>query len=397
MPTNRRRQSRSSSTGLTYDSLESRCVLTGAHQVFVPMPESVNLVHNEAFHTSHESVNGLYDSQAIPGWQAIRLTNVKSEGPIKLTSLPQRGQVLNLDSSRDLDYVYQEVPTEPGRRYLISFDSRQSFGVDQQRAPARSTQVEVYWNGSRIAKIQPGSQWKTNTLEVFGSSGDFSQLTFSENWYGAGDRVGALINRVRVVRSFEVGAVVNGGFELTIDSDPPDRNQPFAHPDTNVPGWNASASPPNSPVINLEPTTGKQRNNPRGARVFNLNAHEGHPGFRDSIFQDLETVPGTLYYVQFQTRGDSSSELRVQWNNKWAMTARPDSRWESIGILLRATSTQTRLRFIEGADSNGDIRLDNIRIHQVVDSPAFTSQYHQKFASANYGMNAEDSLRRRRR
>jgi hypothetical protein len=366
-------------------------VLTGAHQVFVPLPEDLNLIQNEALHTTHESESGLYDAPDIAGWHPV-----PSGNPIGVESFPGRGNVLNLDSSAGLDQVYQDIPTEQGDRYLISFDSRPSTQVYQENQPVASTQFEIFWNGTRIATIQPRYHWKTNTLEVQGGNGDFSRLTFSETLAGSGDRVGAFINHVRVVKAMEV-AVTNGGFEELANSNQPVTGYTFSN--IHVPGWSATApSLKNTTTLNLEPTRPHFKGE-QGERVLNLNAHQDYKGFRDSISQTIETVPGALYYVRFLAQGNGVDELRVRWDNAWALCVRPDANWESIGLLVQASSLKSNLMFIEGADSNGDIRLDNVEIYRI-DSPEFgarPTQHNPTASLSTYASYLDDTLAKKRK
>lgn len=377
MRTNRaRRQSRSHSSNLNYDSLETRCVLTGAHQIFVPLPEGINLIRNESFATSHESVNGLYDAQSLPGWQPVQ-SNANSLNQINIQAFPGRGSVMHLDSSTGLDQVYQDVPTEQGRRYLISFDSRPSAQVYQQGHSVFSTQFEVYWNGTLIATIQPRYHWKTNTLEVIGGNGDFSRLTFSETLSGSGDRVGALINHIRVVDATKL-EIYNGGFEKFEGSAMPNRAYAHLSGIGSVPGWSATAPPNNRMVMNLEPSNVNSKG-PQGT-VLNLNAHQG---FRDSVSTELSTVPGAVYYVRFLAQGNAINELRIRWGNDLALSVRPDTNWESIGLLVQASSLKTSLTFMEGLDTNGDIRIDNVEIYRI-DNPEISSRPAQPTPTASF-------------
>ncbi len=87
---------------------------------------------------------------------------------------------VELDNAGALDSMYQDVTTTTGESYVLSFSS-------QQRAVGTDS-VQVYWGGTLIGTIQPGTDWATYTFTVTGTGGadrlEFRELAGENNGFG---------------------------------------------------------------------------------------------------------------------------------------------------------------------------------------------------------------------
>jgi hypothetical protein len=339
-------------------------MLTGFHQVNVPLPDGANLIHNGDFTMHFDGTAGFYAPQNVPGWSVVQTPTETKVNLIKLLPYNRLGYVLDLDASANtLDQVYQDIATQPGTRYLLSFDFRAHLNMPQaaQELSDVTSEFEVWWNGTLVTAVQPNQSWKTMTIEVFGGNGDFSRLMFSEvaaGRHGGGDGIGALINNVRLVQAMD-SPISNGGFEDFGNTRP---GPGFRYLADSVPSWNAIGPNRTARILKIEPVRPHPKVGELEYRALNLN---GHQGFRDAVFQDLETDPGATYYVRFTVKGNGHDELRVRWDHAWAMTVTPGANWESLGMLVKATDKVTQLMFLEGLKSNSEMWIDNVRIYRV--------------------------------
>ena len=362
---NQKTRNRHSTKSLDFQSLEPRNLLAGFHQVPVTLPSELNLVENGDFSQFDEdNASNFFRADQVPAWQVDGLDQAHQlEYQVNLIPYQGLGRVLMLDSTGfNLDRIYQDIPTESGRDYLITFDFAAhplSLGEGGQiQLTERTSDFEVWWNNDLIATYSAGEFWKTGSLLVTGGSGATSRLMFAEianGPHGAGDGIGAMLNNIQVVLAAE-NLVANPSFEVA-NGDPVDGSDQN-YRSHQVPGWYAIGPDLDSRLINLETLTDSQD----GSRALNLNAHNG---FRDAVFQELATAEEGLYFLNFFARGEQGSELRVRWNDAWATTLAPTQHWQSYGILLEADSVATQLGFVEGSAGNPSIWIDQVQLFRI--------------------------------
>ncbi|MEO0336490.1 MAG: hypothetical protein AAF202_08850, partial [Pseudomonadota bacterium] len=166
------------------------------------------LVINSSFEEGHSlrpNRWGVYSE--ITGWTADLDFN---DAPIEV----QRGTVteasdgehyIELDShprkpfSESNAAVYQDIPTEDGQAYRLSFDyavERSPRGINEGNYQDSNT-VEVYWEGERVAVLNEFRQeWTTTEVLVVGNSGGASRLEFRGG--GREDTHGGFIDNVKL-------------------------------------------------------------------------------------------------------------------------------------------------------------------------------------------------------
>ena len=353
-----------------FQLLEARQLLAGnfvgQHQMAESLPTGTNLVVNGDFETFTAGSDTFYGESEITGWRA---KHTLAGRQFNLINVPiGYGSVLDLDSNaKNFDRVFQNVPTQPGKQYLLSFDFNAHSGANPGKT-AHSYDFEVWWNGSHIKTITAGSIWETGVLRVTGGPGSTTELLFcevQEGPQGGGDGLGALLDNVRVVKS--VGSpTVNGSFETTTGTSP-------LKLAADVPGWNSIATEVQKRLLRVEQSSGAtpKTQATQGSQFLNLDTSNTQ---RDAVFQDLTTVNGAVYYVSFDARSDGSvsdrsDELRVRWNNAWATTIRAASDWQSYGIVVRANSSLSRLMLLEPGDGNNGEGsgpcIDNLRVFRI--------------------------------
>jgi hypothetical protein len=117
---------------------------------------------------------------AIEGWN----TDTKIEIQNNVTNKASDGaQVIEMDSDHKPDAIYQDVQTQAGRVYDLSFDA--ATRKDTKHTDA----IEVYWNGVKIATVDPQSTtWQSHSFSVVGTGGldrlEFRELASENDSYG---------------------------------------------------------------------------------------------------------------------------------------------------------------------------------------------------------------------
>jgi cyclophilin family peptidyl-prolyl cis-trans isomerase len=352
-----------------FQALEPRNLLAGLagfHQMPASLPTGINLVVNGEFSDFQAgSVDNFFRADQVPGWNVIGLEG-EDQLDYQLNIIPYQGLgfVLDLDSTAfNFDRIYQDIPTETGRQYLIAFDFSAHPALSGQlegpQITERTADFEVWWDGVKVGTFTSNEQWKTGTIWVTGGSGSTSRLMFSEIAEGAsggGDGLGALLNNVRVVAAV-TSSIRNGGFE-NVSGQPTDgkyRNQ-------DIDGWDAIGPSPAQRGVQIETPVAGEPQPRHGARMLNLNANDN---FRDAVFQDFATEAGATYYVRFFARSEHGEQLRVRWNDQWATSLRPGDQWQSYGILVQADSASSQLMFLEGDQQSQNILIDTVSLVRI--------------------------------
>ena len=150
------------------------------------MTDGTQLIRNGSFEANALNAGQWKLFGAIDGWG----TGTQIELQNGVTNKASDGkQVLELDSDYKVDSVYQDVQTLPGRVYALSFDT--ATRGDTKHTDA----IEVYWNGVKIATVDPQSTaWQTSTFQVVGTGG-LDRLEFREP-AGDNDSYGGLLDNV---------------------------------------------------------------------------------------------------------------------------------------------------------------------------------------------------------
>lgn len=379
-----RRQIRGQISTLTYEALEKREVLTGFHQVNVALPIGINLVENGDFSSFSGSSTNYYLESQVPGWQVIP-ADAPYTSKIKLLPYNGLGRVLDLDSSaKVLDRVFQDIATQAGVKYVLSFDFMANRNIlnANPALPAETADIQVHWNNELAAVVRPKSTWATFTAEVSGAGAATSRLMFSEvvsGLTGKGDGVGAFINNVRLVRAVEV-SVENGGFENLGTASHVEGDLYLAG---RIPQWGSQGNSPQSRLMRLEAPD--PPSSVHGTKILNLNSSQF---VRDFVFQNADTVANGVYYLQFQARSENAQQLRVRWNGDWAATLRPAEFWTTYSVLVRATNGETKFEFVEGGPTSDNIWIDKVKLYRIDPAGVNQSPNIQQIANqtANFGV-----------
>ncbi len=358
--------------------------LAGIHQANVTLPAGINLIQNGDFETFTAGSDNLYAGSEVDNWNTF--VGVENQEINLFNYSDDYTSVLDLDSTvATFDRITQDVATTPGQQYLLTFDFR-AHPAANDNPTANSYDFEVWWNGTLQAIYTGGDIWQTGGLVVTGGDGATTQLLLcevAEGDSGGGDGLGALLDNIRVVEA-NSETVGNGSFETTNE----DKSQFFLPYE--VDAWGAMGTDIASRLIKVETNDFGTTD---GDQFLNLDTTQTQ---RDIIFQDLTTVAGASYYVQFDVRSDgsqdnNSDELRVRWNDQWATTIHPDADWQSHTIMVNADSVSTQLVFLEPGDGdNGEGSgpwIDNVQLFRVDavatnDAPTITAIENQ---SADFG------------
>ena len=375
---------------LDFSRLEDRQLLAGdltsSLQVPNSLPAETNLVANGEFElfeqgSAFSTTNAFATARFLPGSQVTGWDVSDGDGDgnsaINLLSFDNdRGTILDVDSSPGQDdRVFQDITTQAGQEYLLTFDFRNQPLIDGN-TDTSTNDFDVYWNGELVASLTGGDVWQTAAFTVIGASDDpdddvtgedvLSRLEFRDGREGdrGGDGRGSLIHCVRLSAVSDT-SVVNGGFEDVGAGVGPD----FAPEDVegfSVFNFADDAEPRVIQVVEYQPDEVPIE----GENYLSVNSDVN---LIDQVFQDIDTTPGETYYVTFDYRTDPDSssdpdQLRVRWNDAWAATFIGTSEWQSVGILLDADSDLTRLTFREAGEDTGDgagVHIDDVQIFTV--------------------------------
>lgn len=169
-----------------------------------PLIDNVSLVNNRpgslangSFQTGEDaSSNNLYHQSKVDGWHAMGSYDDRVMQIIQSDQATDGSSYLDLDSSKEhLDRLYQDLATEAGRKYFLSFDIKASD------APGSDNELRVRWNDSWAGTFFGRDQWQTYGLLVEAGS-DLTRLVFRETpvgEMGAGDGHGPLLDNIQLV------------------------------------------------------------------------------------------------------------------------------------------------------------------------------------------------------
>ncbi len=123
-------------------------------------------------------------------------------------------QVMEMDHGWGMDSISQVVQTQEGQLYDLGLDLRERLvnGTDT---------VEVYWNDTLVAELDPkSSDWETFQLQVVGTGQDKLELREAE---GQNDSYGALVDNITLTEAqMTVAEHVAGALVGQVQFDDPD-------------------------------------------------------------------------------------------------------------------------------------------------------------------------------
>jgi hypothetical protein len=203
---NSKPQAYSSPTPSRYPSLVSR---------LEPLVQAVNLVVNGSF--EEPAVTDTYQVfESIPGWtQFVGFSGIELQKNAAGKSF-DGDQLLELDSFTPTG-ISQDVPTQPGRNYELSFafSPRPGTGIEDNI-------LRVTWNGIEVVTLSESgaglvdTKWVVHKFTVTGGAGSATKLTFEDK--GASSSFGTYIDAVSLVEkdaapdvSILVDATKDGG------------------------------------------------------------------------------------------------------------------------------------------------------------------------------------------
>ena len=180
--------------GALYDNV--RLVASGSS---APSPTptqpatGTNLLVNGSFEATAVASNQWGSFDTIQGWRAISGGTIELWNNLNGVRATQGSNFGELDYLGARDGLYQNVSTDAGQRYALSFDARTRPGL-----AASTCTIEVLWNDTVVARVPPGSDWSRHSFTVTGTGGQ-DRLTFREAQGQGGDGLGALYDNVSLV------------------------------------------------------------------------------------------------------------------------------------------------------------------------------------------------------
>ena len=165
-----------------------------------PFVDNVSLVHsvdgglqNGSFEQVGNTSQEYHHQRTVTGWQAMGTLEDRIMQIVNDADASDGARRLDLDSAmKRLDRVYQDVATEAGRTYFVSFDIKAS---DQ---PQANNDLRVRWNDGWAGSFEGTDEWQTYGILVEADS-DLTRLIFretAEGEFGAGDSNGPLVDNV---------------------------------------------------------------------------------------------------------------------------------------------------------------------------------------------------------
>ncbi|GBE44027.1 hemolysin, plasmid [bacterium BMS3Bbin10] len=182
-----------------------------------------NMIVNGSFENAAVSSNYLANFSSIEGW-------TPSSGLVQIHdnfgghTASDGSQYLDIDAEMGADAVYQDIATTAGENFQLSFDAADRIG-------RHTNAFEVYWNGAKVADIDPAStDWSTYTFNVVGTGGA-DRLEFRELASGD-DAYGALIDNVKLQPVYENSIAENasaGTLVASLSATDPDAGESFTY------------------------------------------------------------------------------------------------------------------------------------------------------------------------
>ncbi len=252
-------------------------------------------------------------------------------------------KLVELDSTA-VSKIYQDIPTEVGKAYKLTFAFSPRPGVADNK-------LNVYWGDTLVAKLKESGQglsntkWQVYTYDNLKATETTTRLSF-DDLNEKSDTLGSYIDAISLVAQAADSSgcpdptqgknlVVNGSFEEpTVEL--------LGYPES-VPGWQlfAGSAVEFQQGIVAKPYDGKQ--------IVELDGLEA-----SGIYQDIATEAGKTYKLTFafSPRPDvADNKLKVLWGDTEVVKLDKNGEslsgadWQVYTYDLKATSDSTRLSF----------------------------------------------------
>ena len=223
-----KRKRDTSSTLFQYEKFEPRKMLAGAE---------LSLLENGGFGEGDLSeTSDFYSSDEIPGWTSSVANQDQAFHVLRTSRNGQLDYVVDLDAtSSQHDRIYQDVYTEIGATYVLSFDFRGRNGTSEF-----TNEFRVLWDGVFQQRFKAHDLWQNGTIELTAEKTGLIRLEFrelSKPDAPTGDGRGPMLDEIQLLRVHDQ-LIANGSFEDTGESQPP------FHSNSDVSGWNATSTDP---------------------------------------------------------------------------------------------------------------------------------------------------------
>ncbi|MEM6451879.1 MAG: DUF4347 domain-containing protein [Cyanobacteria bacterium P01_D01_bin.105] len=371
----------------------------GASNGLGPLLDNVVLLANEPPVSdppaSELLVNGSFESNAVDndqwsnwdaadvaGWQSLNGERLEiwDSGHIGVTSSDGTNHLeLDYQGVGQIDGIYQDIQTQTGQTYTLTFDVRSrsaNFNSDDEAVVAE-------WNGQKLKvdgfKAAGQGVWTTITTEVVGTGGT-DRLTFRESASpGASNGSGPLLDNISLRGSgtppSNFVGIENGSFEANaVDND-----QWSTWNAADVAGWQSL----NGELLEIWDSGHNGVTSSDGTNHLELDYNGGSP--LDGIYQDIQTAAGESYRLTFDMRartggalGSPSETVVVEWNGATVNTTTRSTNngWTTLTAIVTGSGGSDRLTLREsdaaGASDGLGPLLDNIVLlpaSDVVENP----------------------------
>ncbi len=166
----------------------------------VPPPPAGNLLINGSFENPEHEAGTYNFHTSIEGWTAIDGGEIEIWNDLLGFKATDGEQHLELDVGDAVDGLYQDVQTQIGQSYELSFDAR----LRNDKTTENQT-IQILWNDEIIATFRPEEDWSQYTFNVIGTGGE-DRLTVqelaSETGGSAGTR-GSLLDNFSLIATGE--------------------------------------------------------------------------------------------------------------------------------------------------------------------------------------------------
>jgi hypothetical protein len=281
---------------------------------------------------------------ALDGWQSEAGTvEYWADGFSGIAAADGAG-FIELDNGGLIDTLYQDIDTDDGQHYALTFAARQRG--------AQAESVEVYWGGELIATVTPvgGTDWTTFTLGVTGSGGP-DRLEFRE-LAGENNGLGPFLDAVTLAPVDDpivnpepepepAELLANGGLEgIAAGSSTVGVLDGWLSDAGTVEQWGDGSSG----VAAQE-----------GASFIELD----NGALVDTLYQDIDTGDGQHYELTFaaRQRGAQAESVEVYWDDTLLATVTPDAGtgWSTYSFTVTGGGDLDRLEFRELAGENNGL------------------------------------------
>jgi hypothetical protein len=168
----------------------------------------VNLLKNGSFEATAHGTGHHNNGRGLQGWTALpgsKAALSSGAGGVRATD---GHNFVEFGHGNAHDGLSQSIKTSAGQTLKLSIDA-----IAKPGASSASSRMEVMWNGTVVSTINPGTDWKTYSVEVTGT-GRNDTLTLREPNNQALNRAGTLIDNVKLVSSPTPAPAIADSFSL---------------------------------------------------------------------------------------------------------------------------------------------------------------------------------------